>query len=71
MTYAEHTEARAAQGKAIDLVRYATGEASDQRKRADDAVDAERIARDEAAGLRARVDQLLARGWWARLRNKR
>jgi hypothetical protein len=32
---------------------------------------AERIARDEAAGLRARVDQLQARGLWARLRNKR
>jgi hypothetical protein len=31
---------------------------------------AERIARDEAAGLRVRVDQLLARGWWARLRNR-
>ena len=31
---------------------------------------AERIARDEAAELRARVDQLLGRGWWARLRNK-
>jgi hypothetical protein len=32
---------------------------------------AERIARDEAAGLRAQVDRLLARRWWARLRNKR
>jgi hypothetical protein len=32
---------------------------------------AERVARDEAAGLRTRLDQLQARGLWARLRNKR
>jgi len=37
----------------------------------DDATTAERIARDEAAGLRTRLDQLQARGLWARLRNKR
>jgi hypothetical protein len=36
-----------------------------------DVTAAERIARDEAAGLRTRVDQLQARGLWARLRNKR
>ena len=36
-----------------------------------DAQGAERIARDEAAGLRTRLDQLQARGLWARLRNKR
>lgn len=35
------------------------------------AMTAERIARDEAAGLRTRLDQLQARGLWARLRNKR
>jgi hypothetical protein len=59
--HGELVEARAAERKAIDLVRYATAEASDQRKRADDAVDAERIARDEAAGLRAELD---ARQQW-------
>jgi hypothetical protein len=32
---------------------------------------AERDAHDEAAGLRAQLDQLQARGLWARLRNKR
>jgi hypothetical protein len=59
--HGELVEARAAERKAIDLVRYATGEASDQRKRADDAVDAERIARAEAAGLRAELE---ARQTW-------
>jgi hypothetical protein len=37
----------------------------------DGTISAERIARDEAAGLCARVDQLQARGLWARIRNKR
>ena len=32
---------------------------------------AERIARDEATGLSTKLDQLQARGLWARLRNKR
>jgi hypothetical protein len=36
----------------------------------DDVMTAERIARDEAADLRTRLDQLQARGLWARLRNK-
>ena len=31
---------------------------------------AERIARDEAGGMRSQLDQLQARGLWARLRNK-
>jgi hypothetical protein len=66
--HGELVEARAAERKAIDLVRYATAEASDQRKRADDAVDAERIARDEAAGLRAELDARRTWGLRRRLR---
>jgi hypothetical protein len=41
-----------------------------ERRRADDAQAAERTARDEATDLHQRLDQLTARGWWARLRNK-
>jgi hypothetical protein len=63
-------EAQAAERKAIELVKFVTAEASEQRRKADEAQAAERIARDEAAGLRARLDQLTGRGWWARLRNK-
>ena len=42
-----------------------------ERELTADAQAAERIARDEAAGLRTKLDQLQARGLWARLRNKR
>jgi hypothetical protein len=59
-------EAQAAERKAIDLVKNATAEASDQRKRADDAATAERIARDEAAGLRAELE--IRREWGLRRR---
>ena len=57
-------EAQASESHALELLKQVTAEASEQRKRADD-------ARDEATGLRTRVDQLQARGLWARLRNKR
>jgi hypothetical protein len=66
--HGELVEARAAERKAIELVKYATAEASDQRRRADDAVDAERIARDEAAGLRAELDARRTWGLRRRLR---
>jgi hypothetical protein len=66
--HGELVEARAAERKAIDLVKYATTEASDQRRRADDAATAERIARDEAAGLRAELD---ARRQWGLRRRLR
>lgn len=36
----------------------------------DEVLTAERIARDEARGLCSELDQLQARGLWARLRNK-
>jgi hypothetical protein len=61
--YARLTEARASERHALGLVKHITAEASEQRKRADD-------ARAEAAGLRTKLDELQARGWWARLRNK-
>lgn len=71
-------EAQVGERHALELVEHVTAEASEQRKRGDalhtqlaDAQGAERIARDEAAGLRTRLDQLQARGLWARLRNKR
>ena len=66
--HGELVEARAAERKAIELIRYATAEASDQRKRADDAVDAERIAREEAAGLRAELEARRTWGLRRRLR---
>lgn len=75
---AERAEAQVGERHAIELVKHVTAEASEQRKRVDalhtqlaDAQTAERISRDEAAGLRTRLDQLQARGLWARLRNKR
>jgi hypothetical protein len=61
-------EERACNARAME--RAAT-EISDVRRQLSDAQAAERIARDEAAGMRTRLDQLQARGLWARLRNKR
>jgi hypothetical protein len=66
--HGELVEARAAERKAIDLVKYTSAEASDQRRRADDAVDAERIAREEAVGLRAELDARCQWGLRRRLR---
>jgi hypothetical protein len=60
-------EEHACSARAIE--RAAT-EISNVRQQLSEATAAERSARDEADGLRARVDQLLGRGWWARLRNK-
>jgi hypothetical protein len=61
-------EAQAAERKAIELVKYVTAEASEQRRKADDATAAERIARDEAAGLRAELDARQEWGLRRRLR---
>jgi hypothetical protein len=66
--HGEVTEAQAAERKAIELVKYVTAEASEQRRRADAATDAERIARDEAAGLRTELD---ARRQWGLARRLR
>jgi hypothetical protein len=63
-------EARVAERKAIELVKYVTAEASDQRRRADDAATSERIARDEAAGLRAELDARKQWGLWRRVRGR-
>jgi hypothetical protein len=68
--HGELIEARAAERRAIDLVRYATVEASDQRRRADEAVDAERIAREEAAGLRAELEARQQWGLWRRVKGR-
>jgi hypothetical protein len=68
--HGELVEARAAERKAIDLVKYATAEASDQRQRADDAATAERIAREEAAGLRAELEARKQWGLWRRVRGR-
>jgi hypothetical protein len=63
-------EAQAAERKAIELVKYVTAEASEQRRKADDATAAERIARDEAAGLRAELEARKQWSLWRRVRGR-
>ena len=66
----EVAEAQAAERKAIELVKFVTAEASDQRRKADEAEAAERAARDEAAGLRAALDARKRWGLWRRVRGR-
>jgi len=65
---AQLADAQASERHALELVKYVTAEAGEQRKRADNAATAERIARDEAAGLRAELDARREWGLRRRLR---